>query len=102
MSTRIDTENLQSLIRHFHIATKLRVAIFDFDFNEIIAWPEKETFYAVSSNQQKKAGRAAAPVTFPPNTGLSRIFIKITYIFVTPDYLTPSPPLWITGGSLAI
>jgi AraC-like DNA-binding protein len=42
MPARIDTENLQSLIRHFYIATQLRVAIFDFDFNEVIAWPKEE------------------------------------------------------------
>lgn len=39
MSTKIDVENLQAIMRHFHIATQLRMAIFDLEFHELIAWP---------------------------------------------------------------
>ena len=43
MSTKIDVENMQDLLRHFYIATRVRVAIFDLGFNEIVSWPIQQT-----------------------------------------------------------
>ena len=51
MNLIIDTEKLTRLIKAFYTLTKIRVAVFDASFNEILAYPENHSVFCNMINK---------------------------------------------------